>query len=78
MSEAQDATVTSGQPNLTPRQREIVILIAQDFTAKEIADRLDISPKTAEFHRQRIKEVLAVTGTAGIVRWAIRNGLIEP
>lgn len=63
---------------LTPRQRQIVTLIADDLTAKEIGDRLGISPKTVEFHRILIRQRLDVTGTAGIVRYAIRAGLIQP
>jgi DNA-binding CsgD family transcriptional regulator len=68
----------NGVPHLTERQKEIVILIAEDLSAKEISQRLGISPKTAVFHRQLIKERLHVTGTAGIVRYAIKAGLIQP
>ena len=63
---------------LTPRQKQIVTLIADDLTAKEISDRLDISEKTVEFQRLLIRRRLGVTGTAGIVRYAIRTGLVQP
>ena len=63
---------------LSPRQKQIVTLIAEDLTAKEIGDRMGISPKTVEFHKDLIRQRLSVTGTAGIVRYAIRTGLIQP
>lgn len=62
---------------LSPRQKQIVTLIAADLTAKEIADRLRLSPKTVEFHKDLIRHRLEVKGTAGIVRYAIRTGLIR-
>ena len=63
---------------LTSRQKEIVTLITDDLTAKEIGDRMGISPKTVEFHRMLIRQRLGVSGTAGIVRYAIRTGLVQP
>ena len=63
---------------LTSRQKEIVSFIAEDLTAKEIGERLGISAKTVEFHRTLIRERLEVRGTAGIVRYAIRTGLVQP
>lgn len=64
--------------NLTAREIEVVELIAEDLSAKEIADRLGIAKKTVTFHRQAIKRRLKVRGTAGIVRYAMRQGIIEP
>ena len=64
--------------HLTPRQQDIVKLIAEDLTAKEMAERLGISAKTVAYHRDLIKKRLSVTGTAGIVRYAIRYGIINP
>jgi DNA-binding NarL/FixJ family response regulator len=63
--------------SLTDREREIVRLTAEDLTEKEIGFRLGISAKTVEFHRQSIRKRLGVEGIAGIIRYAIRNGLIE-
>lgn len=63
---------------LTGRQRQIVKLLAEDFSAKEIGHLLNISSKTVEFHKERIRTTLGVKGLAGIVRFAIRTGLIEP
>jgi DNA-binding CsgD family transcriptional regulator len=71
-------TAPNGVPHLCARQTEIVRLIAEDQTAKQIGDVLGISPKTVEFHRHLIKQRLDVAGTAGIVRYAIRLGLVQP
>jgi DNA-binding CsgD family transcriptional regulator len=62
------AKLTSSNGVLSPRQREVVKLIAKDLTAKEIAERLGITAKTVGFHHDHIKKQLNVTGTAGIVR----------
>ena len=62
---------------LTQRQREIIKLICADLTSREIAKRMNLSPKTVTFHRQKIKHRLGVRGTAGIVRYAVRNGIID-
>jgi DNA-binding CsgD family transcriptional regulator len=73
-----ESTSPNGVAHISLRQQQIVKLIADDLTAKEIGTRLGISPKTVEFHRVLIKKQLEVTGTAGIVRYAIRTGLIDP
>ena len=62
---------------LSLRQLDVVRLIAEDLTSKQIAASLGISVKTVTFHRTEIKRQLGVKGTAGIVRWAMRNGVIE-
>jgi DNA-binding CsgD family transcriptional regulator len=72
------AKLTSSNGVLSPRQQEVVKLIAEDLTAKEIAARLCITEKTVEFHRDHIKQRLSVSGTAGITRYAIRYGIIDP
>jgi len=61
---------------LTSRQREVLQLVAEGRSAKEIARLLHISPRTAEFHKARLTEVLGATGTADLVRYAIQYGLI--
>ena len=60
---------------LTPRQREVLQLVAEGHSAKEIGRLLHISPRTAEFHRARIMEVTGATGTADLVRFAMQHGL---
>ncbi len=63
---------------LTPREREVVQLIAEGKTTKEIADVLGMSVKTAESHRANIMKKLDIHEIAGLVRYAIRRGLIQP
>ena len=63
---------------LTPRERQVLQLVAEGKTTKEAAATLQISVKTAETHRTRIMEKLNVHETAGLVRYAIRRGIIQP
>jgi DNA-binding NarL/FixJ family response regulator len=63
---------------LTPRQREVVQLIAEGNTTKEIAKKLGIGVKTAEAHRTQLMETLDIHDVAGLVRYAIRTGLVSP
>jgi DNA-binding NarL/FixJ family response regulator len=63
---------------LTPRQREILQLIAEGRSTKEIAQRLGLSVKTVETHRARLMERLGVRGVPGLVRYAISVGIIRP
>jgi DNA-binding NarL/FixJ family response regulator len=62
---------------LTPREREISCLIAQSHSSKEVASRLNISVKTSENHRANLMRKLGVHDVAGLVRFAIRHGLID-
>jgi DNA-binding NarL/FixJ family response regulator len=62
--------------SLTPRQVSVLQLIAEGLTAKEIATRLGLSPRTAEFHRQCIMERLDLHSTAELTRFAIQSGLM--
>ncbi len=63
---------------LTPREREVLQLIAEGKTTKDIAGLLGVSVKTIESHRVRLMEKLDIRQTAGLVRYAIRRGLIQP
>ena len=63
---------------LSPREREVLQLIAEGKTSKEIANLLGVTPKTAESHRSRIMQKLSIHDVAGLVRYAIRCGLIQP
>lgn len=62
--------------SLTPRQREILQLIAKGQNTKQIALSLNISVKTVETHRAQLMDRLQIHDIAGLVRYAIRNGLI--
>jgi DNA-binding NarL/FixJ family response regulator len=63
---------------LTPRETEIVKLIAEAHSSKEIAELLVISPKTVERHRANILEKLGMSDRVELTRYAIRRGLVEP
>jgi len=63
---------------LSPREREVLQLVAEGKTTKEVAAALFISFKTVESHRQRIMSKLDLHETASLVRYAIRSGLIQP
>lgn len=63
---------------LSPREREVLQLIAEGKTTKEVANVLGISFKTAESHRMRLMRKVDVHETAGLVRYAVRRGLIQP
>jgi DNA-binding NarL/FixJ family response regulator len=62
---------------LTSREREVLQLVAEGKTTKEIAALLGVSSKTVESHRAHVMQKLDVHGTANLVRYAIRRGLIE-
>ncbi len=64
--------------NLSPRQTEVLRLIASGMGTKEIAYEIDISSKTVETHRSLLMEKLGIHDTANLVRFAIRHGVIEP
>lgn len=63
---------------LTRREREVLQLVAEGRTTKEVAKILGISAKTADSHRTRLMGKLDIHDTAGLVRYAIRRGLIQP
>jgi DNA-binding NarL/FixJ family response regulator len=63
---------------LTPRQREILQLVAEGHTSKEIAERLQLSFKTVEAHRAQIMDRLGLEDVTGLVRFALRVGLVMP
>ena len=63
---------------LSSRQREILQLIAEGYANKEIAQRLDLSPRTVETHRAELMERLNIRDVPGLVKMALRTGLIKP
>ncbi len=71
---------TGGTPDplasLTPRQREILQLVAEGHTSKDIAQRLHLSYRTVETHRNQMMKRLGVTDIAGLVRFAVRSGVV--
>ena len=74
---AADPTST-GARELSSREREVLQLLAEGKSMKEVAALLDISPRTVEFHKYRIMELLGVKTNAELVQYAIKHGLITP
>jgi DNA-binding NarL/FixJ family response regulator len=70
--------VKSESTSLTPREREVVQLVAEGRTNKEVATTLNISVKTAETHRTNIMRKLDCHSLSELVRYAIRNKIIDP
>jgi len=66
------------QIHLSPREIEIAVLIAQDFSTREIAKRLDVAQSTIDSHRSAICAKLGGCGIAGITMFCVRHGLAFP
>ncbi len=78
LKDARDALHSMREDPLTPRETEIVKLIAESYSTKQIAETLVISEKTVDRHRTNILEKLGMHDRVELVRYAIRRGLIEP
>ena len=63
--------------SLSQREREILKLVAEGKTSREIAERLSISPKTVDTYRRRLMSKIGVKNLVGLVKFAIRHGLIS-
>jgi two-component system, NarL family, response regulator NreC len=74
---ARDFERRRGEDGLTLRERDLVRLIALGHTNAEIAGLVTLSVRTVEKHRARIQRRLRVSGRAGLVRWALDQGLLE-
>jgi DNA-binding NarL/FixJ family response regulator len=77
-----DEWLENGSPvpddRLTPRELEVVKLIAEAFTNRQIAQTLNLSEKTVESHRANVLSKLEMRDRVELVRYAIRRGLVEP
>ena len=73
-----EAAATPRSPRLTTRQREVLQLVAEGRSNKEIGATLGMTTKTAETHRTQIMARLNIHSTSELVRYAIRNHIIEP
>ena len=62
-------------PRLTARERQVLNLVANGYTSREIGEKLGISPRTAETHRVNIGRRLGIRNVAQMVRYAIENDL---
>lgn len=75
--DAMFAAKSAAQVNLTNRERDVLKLIAQEFTTNEIADMLFLSKHTIESYRKNLISKLEVRNLAGLTRYAIENGLLD-
>jgi DNA-binding NarL/FixJ family response regulator len=74
----QHATDRARFERLTDRERAVMQLIAQGYTAPEIGEQLTISPKTVDTYKQRINDKLGLTHRADYVTLALKLGLLQP
>jgi DNA-binding NarL/FixJ family response regulator len=73
----QEERDTAGQHILTPREREVIQLVAEGKTTKEIATALSLSVKTAETHRTNLMRKLDLHSIADLTLYAVRNGIVQ-
>jgi len=72
-----DATTTNSINNLTERELEVIKLVGEGFINKEIADKLNISIRTVDAHKNHMMQKLEIKSTVDLVKFAIKNKLIE-
>ena len=77
LDRARDGDALPSDP-LTPRELEVVKLVAEAHTSEQIAQRLGLSRKTVERHRERVLAKLGMRDRVELTRYAIRRGLVEP
>lgn len=70
------SAAVGGEVELTPRELEVIKLIAAEFTTAEIGEKLFISHHTVESHRKNLLSKLGKKNTAGLVAWAVGRGLV--
>ncbi|MBS1852897.1 MAG: response regulator transcription factor [Acidobacteria bacterium] len=70
-------TVAERVPSLTPREREVVQLVAEGKSTKEVATHLNLSVKTAETHRSNIMRKLGIHSVSELVLYAVRNNIVQ-
>jgi len=69
---------SAGLKALTPREREVLLLVVAGRTSKEIARLVGVKPSTVDTYRSRIMAKLGVEDLPSLVRFAVRHGLIKP
>lgn len=74
---ASEPATGEGVMTLTPRQREVLQLVAEGRTTREISAALNISPKTVEFHKRALMDETGLRTTAELTRYAILNGIVR-
>ena len=71
------SSLMKNAPNVTPREKEVLLLIAHEYSTKEIAEKLYISYETANTHRKNLLKKMDVKNTAGLVRAGFQSGLLR-
>ena len=77
MDQPASASSVDRNAELTPRQREVLQLVAEGRTIKEIASILSVSPRTVEFHKTNLAKILGVATTAELTQYAVKRGLVS-
>lgn len=72
----QNGTKQARETDLSPRELEILRLIYEDLSLKEIGQRLKISEHTVHRHKHNLQQKLGVNGTAGLIKWALQQGVV--
>ena len=78
MDEWREGDAADARDPLTPRELEVVKLIAEAFTNRQIAETLKVSEKTVESHRANVLAKLGMRDRVELARYAVRRGLVEP
>jgi DNA-binding NarL/FixJ family response regulator len=71
-----DARERKSTPELTPRQREVLQLLAEGRSMKEVASLLNLTPRTVAFHKYRMMEQLKVKSTAELIQYAVKHHIV--
>jgi DNA-binding NarL/FixJ family response regulator len=74
---AADAPPDTGNGELTPRQLEVVALLAEGLSMKEAAERLGVTPRTIAFHKYRVMNEHGLNSNAELIQFAIRRGIVK-
>lgn len=78
VQDGREATIDDPYQRLTPRERQILQMVAEGLSNKQIAQLLDISPKTVAIHRTHLMQTLDLHGTAKLALYAVKKGLVKP
>lgn len=77
IAESRGETMPSDLDRLSPREREVLQMVVEGYTSAEIAETLNLSPKTVDTYRSRLMDKLGVKGLPELVKFAIRHGLTQ-
>ena len=75
-SSSKGATAGNGRHDLTPRQREVLRLLADGLSMKQIGPVLGITPRTVAFHKYQMMAQLGLRSSAALIQFAVRQGIV--